>query len=140
ILTLNCGRTLRMCLKALFSQGFERNELDVFLVDAGSFDTTLQTAKEFELHVYSEPGCTRGRGRNICIEKARADILVMLDSDIIIPIGWLQKVWEHFADPEISEVASPYYTPVPKASIIHRVIYYLTSGWNVHYGGALEGE
>jgi glycosyltransferase involved in cell wall biosynthesis len=140
ILTNNSGRTLRLCLKALFSQGFDRKELDVFLVDAGSSDGTLETAREFELQVYSEPGCTRGRGRNICIEKAKADILVMLDSDIIIPRGWLQKVWQHFVDPEVSEVASPYYTPVPKAGIVQKVIYYLSSGWAARHLGALERE
>jgi len=140
ILTYNSTRTLRLCLKALFAQGFKMDDLDVFLVDAGSTDGTLQVAKEFGVQVYSEPGCTRGRGRNVCIEKAKSDILVMLDSDIIIPSGWLARVQEHFANPEISEVASPYYTPVPKSSMLQKVIYYLTSGWEVHLKGALERE
>src|SRR5216683_4291834 len=68
ILTYNSTRTLTQCLKALFAQGFEREGLDVFLVDAGSTDGTLQIAQEFGVRVYSEPGCTRGRGRNVCIE------------------------------------------------------------------------
>jgi glycosyltransferase involved in cell wall biosynthesis len=140
ILTYNSTRTLTQCLKALLAQGFEREGLDVFLVDAGSTDGTLQIAQEFGVQVYSEPGCTRGRGRNVCIEKAKSEILVMLDSDIIIPRGWLALVRKHFADPEISEVASPYYTPVPKSNMLRKVIYYLTSGWEVHEKGALERE
>jgi glycosyltransferase involved in cell wall biosynthesis len=138
--TYNSARTLRLCLKALLAQGFNPEDLDVFLVDAGSTDGTIQIAKEFGVRVYSEPGCTRGRGRNVCIEKAKSDILVMLDSDIIIPRGWLSQVRDHFTNPEISEVASPYFTPVPKSGMLRRVIYYLTSGWEVHSKGALERE
>jgi glycosyltransferase involved in cell wall biosynthesis len=140
ILTYNSGRTIRLCLKALFCQGFRREDLDVFFVDAGSSDATLDIAREFGVQVYSEPGCARGRGRNVCIQKAKSDILVMLDSDIVIPKGWLLKVKGHFADPEVSEVASPYYTPVPNSGLLQRVIYYLTSGWEVHSKGAMVRE
>jgi hypothetical protein len=64
----------------------------------------------------------------------------MLDSDIVVPKGWLSKVQNHFGDPEISEVASPYYTPVPESGLLQKVIYFLTSGWEVHSKGALERE
>lgn len=140
ILTFNSGKTLRKCLKAVFAQGYDIGDLDVFLVDAGSKDDTLEIAEEFGVLVYSEDGCTRGRGRNICIEKAKAETLVMLDSDIVIPRGWLLKVEEHFGNPAISEVASPYYTPEPASGLIKKLIYFLTSGWEVHTKGALERE
>src|SRR5437660_8081960 len=74
ILTYNSSRTLKHCLKALLSQGFARQNLDVFLVDAGSRDATLEIAREFGIQVYSEPGCRRGRARNVCIEKSKSDI------------------------------------------------------------------
>jgi glycosyltransferase involved in cell wall biosynthesis len=140
ILTYNSERTIGKCLKAVLSQEYDRDFLDIFLLDAGSKDRTLEIARELSVQVYSEAGCTRGRARNLCIEKAKAEILVMLDSDIIIPKGWLSMVANHFADPDIGEVASPYFTPVPSSSILRRVIYYLTSGWEVHIKGALERE
>jgi glycosyltransferase involved in cell wall biosynthesis len=140
ILTCNSERTLRKCLKAVLSQEYDRDQLDLFVLDAGSKDKTLEIAREFGVQVYSEAGCTRGRARNLCIEKAKAEILVMLDSDIIIPKGWLSLVAKHFADPEVGEVASPYFTPVPTSSILQKVIYYVTSGWEVHVKGAMRRE
>ncbi|MDG6950024.1 MAG: glycosyltransferase family 2 protein [Nitrososphaerota archaeon] len=135
ILTCNSGKTLRKCLKSVLSQGYARSSLDIFLVDAGSRDETQRIAEEFGVLIYSEIGCTRGRGRNICIERAKEEILVMLDSDIVIPPGWLAKVEVHFRDPELSEVASPYFTPEPATGMLRKIIYHLTSGWEVHVKG-----
>ncbi len=132
ILTYNSGKTLSKCLKSVVSQGYARSSLDIFIVDAGSRDDTLRIAEEFGVIVYSERDCTRGRGRNICIEMAKEELLVMLDSDIVIPPGWLAKVEAHFRDPELSEVASPYYTPEPATGMLKKIIYRLTSGWEVH--------
>lgn len=140
VLTFNSDRTLEMCLKSILRQGYSRDDLDIFLVDAGSTDQTLRMACDYGIQVYAEAGCTRGRGRNICIERARSDLLVMLDSDIVIPAGWLSAVERHFDDPSVMEVASPYYTPEPKSGFVKRLIYYLTSGWEVHVKGAQKRE
>lgn len=140
VLTYNSQRTLEKCLKAVLCQGYNRSQLDIFLLDAGSKDRTLEIAEGFGLPVHTEVGCTRGRARNLCIEHAKAEILVMLDSDIVIPRGWLSLVAEHFGNPEVGEVASPYYTPVPTTSILQKVIYYATSGWEVHVKGARSRE
>ena len=140
IVTLNSGRTLRQCLKAVFSQGYARDKLDVFVVDAGSTDDTLAIAEDFEVSAYSEAGCTRGRARNICIQKARAEIFVMLDSDVVIPNGWLMAAEKYFTDPEVVSVSSPYFTPEPRGGVIRRVIYYLTSGYEFHTHRALKRE
>ena len=139
ILTYNSEGTLAMCLRAILGQGFPRDDLDVFIVDAGSTDATTRIAAEYGVQVYTEKGCARGRGRNICVERAKSDFLVMLDSDIVIPKGWLAMVEDSFKDPSVVEVSSPYYTPEPKG-LVKRVVYYLTSGWQVHTKGALRRE
>jgi glycosyltransferase involved in cell wall biosynthesis len=140
ILTYNSGRTLALCLRAILRQGYPRDSLDIFIVDAGSTDDTLEIATDLGIQIYSEKGCTRGRGRNICIEKAKSELLVMLDSDIVIPKGWLSMVESHFQDQSLDEVASPYFTPKPRSGLVQNVIYYLTSGWEVRSKGALERE
>jgi len=113
----------------------------LFIVDAGSKDETLKIAQESGVEIFSEPRCTRGRARNICIQRAKSEIIAIVDSDVVIPPGWLSAVETHFQDPTVSEVASPYYTLEPRSGgLVSRVIYYMTSGWQAHLKPALKRE
>jgi len=120
---------LRQCLGAIFDQGFKKEEFQVLISDAGSSDKTIDIAAEFGVHVFSDPGRSRGKGRNFFVHNAGADILVMVDSDEVLPPDWLKTVQELFNSPEVVEVTGPYYTPEPKVGLVGKVIYELTSGW-----------
>ena len=97
--------------------------------DAGSSDRTAEIAAEFGVPVYSDPGRSRGKGRNFFIRKAKADILVMVDSDEVLPPDWLETVQRLFSSPDVVEATGPYYTPEPNVGMVGKVIYELTSGW-----------
>jgi len=110
-------------------QGYSKDEVEILVSDEGSTDDTIDIAHEFDVSVYVEQGRTCSKGRNLFLEKARADIMVMVDSDEVIPPGWLSRLEELFEDPAVTEVSGPYYSPEPKSGLVSRVIYYLTSGW-----------
>ena len=110
-------------------QGYSGEELEILISDEGSTDDTLKIAREFGITAYVEPGRTCSKGRNLFLQKARSEIIVMLDSDEVIPPGWLSKAEEIFKDTSVAEVSGPYYSPEPESGLVARVIYFLTSGW-----------
>lgn len=129
IITYNVKRTLRQCLESVFKLDYPRNKYEVIIVDAGSKDDTLDIARDFPVEkIIIEDECTRGRGRNICIQEARGEIIAMVDADEILPKDWLKHVVRYFEDSQVAHVAgaaSTYKTPVPKnLGKIGTVIYF----------------
>jgi len=129
ILTYNSERTLHQCLSAIFSQGYGPDEIEVLVSDAGSKDRTVEIAAQFGVQVFSDLGRSRGKGRNFFVQTAKSEILVMVDSDEILPPDWLSTVERLLAASDVAEATGPYYTPEPNLGLVGKVIYNLTSGW-----------
>lgn len=138
VLTYNTERTLRQCLSAIFDQEYPKSLYEVFLVDGGSTDDTLNIAKDFPVKIYMAEGTTRPGARNICMEKAKGEILVQVDSDVILPKHWLAKAVKLFNDPSVAMISGPYHTPMEGLGFIGKVIYYVTSGWQAKKRGIAE--
>ena len=70
---------------------------EIIIVDAGSTDVSYKLLKSYEekhfqVKVFSSPGAFPGKGRNIAIENARADIIVQIDGDSYAESNWLEKI------------------------------------------------
>ena len=100
---LNSAATLGECLDSILSQNFPRSEYEIVIADAGSSDATLEIARAKGVDVICpNPLKTGEAGKAAGIEKAKGELIALVDSDNILPDpGWLAKMVAPFADKSV---------------------------------------
>lgn len=90
--TLNEEAFLPRMLHGLSKQTFK--DFEVIVVDGGSTDKTAKIAKEFGVRFFQirKKGCPVAR--NFGAQKAKSDILVMTDADVVHPPTWLENFYK----------------------------------------------
>lgn len=92
--TFNSSRTLELCLKSIVKQ--EYFNIEIIIVDNGSFDNSIEIAKNYTDKIYFDYGLL-GSVRQTSLEKATGEIIALFDSDIIIPHkNWLLNTVAYF--------------------------------------------
>jgi len=95
--TYNRCQYLAYTLKSLASQGIDKSNFEVVIVDDGSSDSTFEMIKTFEKtinvkYVYqADEGFRSGSARNLGIRVAEGTICLFLDSGIIIKSDCLKQ-------------------------------------------------
>src|SRR4030042_2918721 len=95
----NGEKTLNQCLNSVLNQDYDNYE--VVLVNNNSTDRTLEIIKEFQrkdkrkrIMYLFEPKIGRGAARNAGEKKASGRIILMTDSDCIVPKNWISEMTE----------------------------------------------
>ena len=68
-----------------------------------------QTFKNFEVIIASEKGIVNAM--NCALEKARGEIFVRIDDDVILPPEWLVELIEPFSNTKVAGVTGPTFVP-----------------------------
>ena len=96
--TYNRLPILRKCLVALENQIFidENNNYEIVIVDDGSTDGTtewLENNIDFFPHVilFEQPHGGPAQGRNLGVEKSNGDLIVFIDSDLVVDKYFLRN-------------------------------------------------
>ena len=82
--TKNAGRTLRACLESLRDQ--DHGATEIVVVDNGSSDDTVEIARSLADIVVLQ-GPERSAQRNAGARRARGDVLVFVDADMVLEPG-----------------------------------------------------
>jgi glycosyltransferase involved in cell wall biosynthesis len=69
-------------------------DYEMILADAGSRDRTIEIAKKYGCKVV--PGGLPAKGRNEGAKAARGDLFLFLDSDLVLPEGFLDAFLQEF--------------------------------------------
>lgn len=75
--------------------------IEIVVVDGGSQDNTVKTAKHFTKKVYVTHKRGIAHGKNIGAEHASGDILIFLDTDVIFPMDFVEKTMRVFGDADV---------------------------------------
>ncbi len=91
----NGAPTLGQCLQSVLNQS--NPAFEVIVVDNNSIDQTKDIAIEFQsdypnIQYVFEPLRSRGAARNAGIIAAHGEIIVMTDSDCIVPYNWIESL------------------------------------------------
>ncbi len=95
VTTLNEEEYIGACLKSLKEQNYEKKE--IIVVDSESKDRTLDIAKKYADKIIVE-NCIMPKGRNLGAKKAKGNILLFVDADIILPKNWLNTILPYLND------------------------------------------
>ena len=86
---------LQKALPAIFRQDIDRSLFEVLLVDDGSTDNTEALAKEFEVFpnfsYFKIEKSGASKARNEGIKKAKGEIVIFIDSDIIVKSDFIKE-------------------------------------------------
>lgn len=110
---------------------------EVIIVEDGSTVKCREVCRKYEgrlaLAYYDKPNSGPGQSRNYGAERARGEYLIILDSDVVLPEGYMQAV-----DKELSacpcdafggaDASHPSFTPVQKAISYSMTSFFTTGG------------
>lgn len=125
--TFNSMRTLKEYMAAIIAQDYPHDKIELIIADGGSTDGTLEAFEaykkkcDFKIEVYPNPLRTAEAGKAVGVRKAVNDVVLLLDSDNIIPkANWITRMMKPFEEPEIIASEPIKYTYRPKDSAINR--------------------
>ena len=117
--------------------GQTRKDFEVVVVEDGSSercDTVCEKyADKLELHYHFKPNSGPGPSRNYGAERSQGEYLIILDSDVIVPVNYLEIIKEEldrepcdaFGGPDR---AHPSFTPIQKAINYSMTSFFTTGG------------
>lgn len=115
----------------------EEKDFEVIVVEDGSQvpcgDVCQRYAGQMELRYYEKPNSGPGQSRNYGAERAAGEYLVILDSDVVVPPGYLKAISEElerqpadaFGGPDCSH---PSFTDIQKAISYSMTSFFTTGG------------
>jgi rhamnosyltransferase len=106
ILTKNAGQNFVSLLQHILTQKFD-GLYEVIVIDSGSTDNTLRTAKEFSVKItqIKPEAFHHGKTRNLGAELSQGSILVYITQDALpLKNDWLQKLANGFEDRNVAMV------------------------------------
>ncbi|MEM3765637.1 MAG: glycosyltransferase family 2 protein [Candidatus Bathyarchaeia archaeon] len=121
--TKNEENALQECLESIFNQSIR--PLEVIIVDGGSTDKTLDIAKKFNTKILKEDSfLSPANARNLGINVAKGDILLIMDADIQLHKDCLKYALEKFEDKDVMIVLPT------EMNITHSYLEHLQQKWN----------
>ncbi len=110
ITVFNEEENIAKLLESLLTQTKKPDE--IVIVDGGSQDKTVEIIRHFQkkdrrIKLLIEK-CSRAKGRNLGIDIARNEIVVLTDAGCIAHKNWLEKIIEPFKNKEVNMVAGFY--------------------------------
>jgi len=104
--TLNEAMYIEETLKSVVRQ-HTRFNFEIIVCDGGSKDKTVEIAHKYARVIVSP---TRGTGTQLdfAANLSKGKILVFLDADILVPEGYLQRVYESFKKESLWACGAPF--------------------------------
>ena len=115
-------------------------DFEVIIVEDGSINTCKDVCDKYAdilvLHYYAKENSGPGQSRNYGAERAQGDWLIILDSDVVLPEGYLAAVDSSLITYKSSSITSfggpdaahPSFTPVQKAISYSMTSFFTTGG------------
>ena len=122
-------------LQSLTAQSF--SDFEVIVVDDGSSlpcrEVTERYAGRLDLHYHTKPNSGPGQTRNYAAERARGEYLLILDSDVIVPPGYLEAIEAELQREPCDAFGGPdrahdSFTPMQKAINYAMTSFFTTGG------------
>lgn len=122
-------------LSSLCRQTFK--DFEVLLVEDGSDISCKPIADKYamrlQLHYFVKPNGGPGMARNYGAERAQGDFLIILDSDCVLPDGYLQSVENELCEADADAFGGPDaahddFTPMQKAINYSMTSFFTTGG------------
>ena len=125
-------------LESLCSQTLK--DFEVIIVEDGSQkpckDVCDKYASILDLHYYNKENSGPGQSRNYGVERAQGEYVIILDSDVVLPTGYLEATEKELIANSQKPIAAwggpdaahPSFTPIQKAISYSMTSFFTTGG------------
>ncbi len=103
----NSARTIRDLLDSLMELDYDRDLLEIIVVDGNSHDGTRKIVEEYPVLLVDEEGSGLNAARNTGIKWSSGDAIAFTDGDCVIPPEWARNIAKNLRDPNVSFVGGP---------------------------------
>ena len=98
----NGEQTIQSLLESLQKLDYDRNKVEVIVVDGNSTDKTREIVKEYPVKLVVEEKKGLNLARNVGIKCSNGEIIAFTDADCIVPNNWIMKIVDNFKDSKVS--------------------------------------
>lgn len=107
----NEGEHIARLIYSIDKLNYDRENIEVILVDNGSTDDTASMASQLNVRVYKKLNTNVGGLRNYGVSKSHGEILAFVDADCEIKENWLNAAIELLHDEKIGAVGGQCESP-----------------------------
>lgn len=100
----NSARTIRDLLDSLMKLEYDRDRLEIVVVDGNSTDGTRKIVEEYPVMLIDEEGRGLNAARNTGIKWSSGEVIAYTDGDCIVSPDWAKSLAKNFRDPSVSFV------------------------------------
>lgn len=79
--TYNAEKDLEACLQSIRKQEYPKEKIEIFVIDGGSKDKTLEIAKQYNTQILFNPWRDCDQGKSIGLKHAKGEIIALIDAD-----------------------------------------------------------
>lgn len=104
VVAKNEEQNIADCIESLICLSCDK---EVFLIDNGSSDKTVDIAKKFDINVFVDEIASVSKMRNIGASLSNNEIICFVDADVIISQDWLDKMVCHLKEEDVGCACAP---------------------------------
>jgi len=93
--------TIEPLLESLQRLDYDRNKVEVVVVDGNSTDRTGDIVRKYPVKLIIERKEGLNAARNTGMRNSNGEIIAFTDCDCIVPSNWIKKIVENFKDPQV---------------------------------------
>lgn len=97
----NCEATIRELLESLMHLDYNKEKLEVIVVDGNSTDKTCEIVSKYLVKLLKEERPGINAARNTGIKYSKGEIIAFTDGDCVVTKDWVKKITEKFKDPKV---------------------------------------
>lgn len=105
------------CLRAIRNQTYNKDLIDVLVIDNNSQDDTAKIARAFQATVIPESEQGYIFALNKGLQSATGEIICITDADSIVPQHWVEEIVKEFADEKVVALTGAVITDAESATI-----------------------
>ncbi len=98
---LNAEKTIGELLDSLTNVEYDRDKLEIIVVDGGSTDRTREIIQSYPVKLVVEKKKGLNVARNVGVKNSTGEIVLFTDSDCVVPRDWIRQIVKNFREKDV---------------------------------------